>query len=151
SLMVNRITAIWDLGLFAVIGVVFLTVTSLTFMPTALHLMRAEARTTRSGKISPLLSRCLTALAKRAFASRRWILRAPVVVAAVALPGTRRISVDSDFMAYFDPKSEVRIANQTINQQIVGSNPFYLVIEGAEPGVIKRWEVLKQIKELQTF
>ena len=33
SLMVNRITAIWDLGFFAVVGVVFLTITSLTFIP----------------------------------------------------------------------------------------------------------------------
>src|SRR5262245_34931286 len=37
SLMVNRITAIWDLGLFAVIGIIFLTITSLTFIPPALQ------------------------------------------------------------------------------------------------------------------
>src|SRR5262249_23931246 len=89
--------------------------------------------------------------AKRAFASRRLILGAAVAAAVVALIGARHIRVDSDFMAYFDRKSEVRTANETINQQIVGSNPFYLVIEGAEPGAIKHWEVLKQIKELQTF
>ncbi|MGH7897271.1 MAG: cyclic nucleotide-binding domain-containing protein, partial [Candidatus Binatia bacterium] len=38
-----------------------------------------------------------------------------------------------------------------INQEIVGSNPFYLVVEGDEAGIMKRWEVLKQVKELQTF
>ena len=40
----------------------------------------------------------------------------------------------------------VRIDNETINERIVGSNPFYIVIEG-EPGTMKRWEVLKLIKE----
>ena len=49
SLMVNHITAIWDLGLFAVVGLVCLTVTSLTFIPAALHLLRREPRTVRSG------------------------------------------------------------------------------------------------------
>jgi len=39
SLMVNRITAIWDLGLFAVVGVVCVTVTALTFLPAVLQLM----------------------------------------------------------------------------------------------------------------
>src|SRR4029077_2278384 len=62
SLMVNRITAIWDLGLFAVVGIVFLTVTSLTFIPAALELMPVERRTARSGTISPMLSQALTRL-----------------------------------------------------------------------------------------
>jgi predicted RND superfamily exporter protein len=151
SLMVNRITAIWDLGLFAVVGVLFLTVTSLTFIPAALHLLSAQARTARSGKVSPRLSRWLTDTAKQAYASRRAILWAAVAVAAVALIGTRRIRVDSDFLSYFEPTSEVRVANETINQHIVGSNPFYLVIEGAAPGTMKQWDVLKRIKELQEF
>jgi predicted RND superfamily exporter protein len=151
SLMVNRITAIWDLGLFAVVGVIFLTVTSLGFIPAALQLMRSEGRTERTGKVSPRLSRSLTAVAHWAYGSRRVILWGAVIVAVLALSGTRRIHVDSDFLYYFDPDSEVRIANETINQQIVGSNPFYLVIEGAAPGTIKRWEVLKLIKDLQGF
>ena len=151
SLMVNRITAIWDLGLFAVVGVVCLTVTSLGFIPAALQLLRAEGRTSRTGKVSPRLSHSLTALAKWAYASRRAILWGALVVAALALTGTRRIRVDSDFLYYFDPDSEVRIANETINQHIVGSNPFSLVIEGSAPGTIRRWEVLKLIKDLQGF
>src|SRR5439155_612927 len=52
SLMVNRISAIWDLGFFAVIGVVCLTVTCLTFLPAALRLMPSRLRSARSGKIS---------------------------------------------------------------------------------------------------
>ena len=151
SLMVNRITAIWDLGLFAVVGVLCLTVTSLGFIPAALQLLRAEGRTGRTGKVSPQLSRALTALAHWAYASRRAILWGAAVVAVLALTGTRRIRVDSDFLYYFDPDSEVRIANEMINQHIVGSNPFSLVIEGAEPGTIRRWEVLKLIKDLQGF
>ena len=69
----------------------------------------------------------------------------------VALIGGYFIQVDSNFLYYFKPTSPVRQDNEIINQEIVGSNPFYLVIEGDEAGVMKRWEVLKQVKELQTF
>ena len=151
SLMVNRITAIWDLGLFAVVGVVWLTVTSLTMIPAALQLMRVEPRTARSGKTAPRLSQLLRRLGERAYASRRTILWGAAVIAALALTGVRLIRVDSDFLYYFDPSSQVRRDNEIINQEIVGSNPFYLVIEGSGPGVMKRWEVLKLIKELQAF
>jgi len=151
SLMVNRITAIWDLGLFAVIGVLCLTVTSLTLMPAVLQLLTAELRTARSGKISPRLSQLLTRLGERAYGSRRAILWGSAAVALLALTGTRLIRVDSDFLYYFSPSSEVRRDNETINQHIVGSNPFYLVIDAPRPGMLKHWEVLKQIKDLQGF
>jgi predicted RND superfamily exporter protein len=151
SLLVNRITAIWDLGLFAVVGVVFITLTSLTFLPAALQLLPMELRSARSGKISPTLSDNLNRLGQRAYASRRVILWAAAGLALVAFAGTWMIRVDSDFLYYFDRHSEVRQASETINHEIVGSNPFYLVLEGGQPGVLRRWEVLKQVKELQQF
>jgi predicted RND superfamily exporter protein len=151
SLMVNRITAIWDLGLFAVIGVLCLTVSTLTFLPAALHLLPARLRSARAGKTSPTLSENLRRLGGRVFASRTQVLWGALAIAAVALVGAWRIEVDSDFLYYFAPSSEVRQANETINREIVGSNPFYLVVEGPEAGTLKRWEVLKLVKDLQTF
>jgi predicted RND superfamily exporter protein len=151
SLMVNRITAIRDLGEFAVIGVVCLTVASLTFLPAALQLMPAGLRSGRSGKVSPMLSQNLRRLGERAYASRSRILWGATVLGLVALAGTRLIRVDSDFLYYFSASSEVRRANETINREIAGTNPFYIVIEGGAPGAVARWDVLKRIKDLQTF
>jgi predicted RND superfamily exporter protein len=151
SLVVNRIVAIRDLGVFAVVGVLLLTVPSLTFLPAALSLMRVHRRSVRSGRVGLWLSSFLGRLGERAYESRRTILVVAAVVALLALTGIRRIRVDSDFLYYFDPSSEVRIANETINREIVGSNPFYLAIEGGTPGKLKRWEVLKEIKDLQVF
>ena len=150
SLMVNRITAIWDLGFFAVIGVVFLTITCLTFLPAALQLMPARLRSVRAGKISPTLADNLRRLGERVYAKRRHILWVGVGLSVLALLGARRIQVDADFLYYFEPDSEVRVANETINREIVGSNPFYIVVDGGGPGVLKRWEVLKHIKDLQS-
>src|SRR5207245_585956 len=82
---------------------------------------------------------------------RREILWGAAALALVALAGAWRIRVDSDFLYYFEPRSEVRRANETINQKIVGSNPFYIVIDGGAPGALRRWEVVKLIKDLQGF
>jgi predicted RND superfamily exporter protein len=151
SLMVNRITAIWDLGCFAVVGIVCLTVSSLTFLPAALQLLPVGLRMSKSGHVSARFERGLQGVGQLAYTHRRIIIWAACVVAAVALAGVRRIQVDSDYLYYFEPDEPVRVDNERINQDIVGSNPFYLVIEGNEPGTLKRWEVLKLIKDLQGF
>src|SRR6184192_3119839 len=151
SLMVNRITAIWDLGLFAVVGVVCLTVTCLTYLPASLQLMPTRLRSARSGKISPTLAENLRRLGERVYANRRHILWAGVAVSLLALAGARRIQVDADFLYYFEPGSEVRRANETINHEIIGSNPFYIIVDGGAPGALRRWEVVKLIKDLQGF
>src|SRR5438876_8717729 len=121
SLMVNRITAIWDLGLFAVIGVVCLTITCLTFLPAALQLMPARLRSARAGKISPTLAENLRRLGERVYAKRRHILWAGVAVALLALAGARRIQVDADFLYFFEPGSQVWRATVPLKREIVGS------------------------------
>src|SRR2546428_625204 len=132
-------------------ALVCLPAACLTYRPAALRLIPTRLRSARSGKISPRLSENLRRLGERAFAKRREILWGAAALALVALAGAWRIRVDSDFLYYFEPRSEVRRANEAINQKIVGSNPFYIVIDGGAPGALRRWEVLKLIKDLQGF
>lgn len=149
SLTVNRIPAVFELGVFAVVGVACLTVTTLLGLPAALAslpLDRVAERSEHPTSLTNLLGR----LARMAYASRRLVLGLSLVVAAIALVGVSSIRVDSDFLYYFHPDEPVRVDNELINRRIVGSNPFYIVIEGP-PGFLRRWEVLKQIRELQQF
>src|SRR5262249_19054280 len=98
---------------------------------------------------SPLLDRLLSRIAWAASYARQLILWGALLVGIGALFMIRNIQVDSDFLYYFTPSARVRIDNETINDKIVGSNPFYIVIDG-EPGTLKRWEVLRLMKDLQT-
>ena len=150
SLMVSRIPAISELGAFAVVGVLCLTASTLLVMPAALALMPVErvARRARSG--TPLLGRVLGALAWAAAWARRRILAVALVLAVVSLWGLRQIQVDSDFLYFFSPRAGVRTDNEAINQQIVGTNLFYIIVEG-ERDAFKRWEVLKLVKDLETY
>ena len=150
SLMVNRIPAIFELGQFAVVGIVALAVTTLLPLHATLAIMPVERVAARAAGGTPTLDRVLSWIAWAASYARQPILWGAVAVAAVSLLLLRQLQVDSDFLYYFTPSARVRIDNETINNRIVGSNPFYIVIEG-QPGTLKRWEVLKLMKELQAF
>ena len=150
SLMVSRITAIWDLGLFAVVGLAFLTVTSLTFIPAALELMPVELRTRRSGKVSPMLSEFLRRLGKRAYVFRRPI---PGHARRLRRGGGRSEPHSSGFELpqLFQAKLGGASGVRGDQPEFGGTNTFYIVLEGTEPDLFKRWEVLKQIKDLRAF
>jgi len=151
ALMVNRIPAIWELGAFAAIGIVFLTVVCLTFLPASLALMAVEKVAVRARDGSPALERTLVRLARHVACSRVPIAVVAGVVAVVALLGVGRIEVDSDFLLYFSPRADVRRASTVINEEIVGSNPFYVVIQAPQPGGIRQWQTLRYVHELQRF
>jgi predicted RND superfamily exporter protein len=151
SLMLSSIIAIWDLGLMAMVGVVALTVTSLGYLPSALVLWSRYAGSSTETAPSPRVESLMERLGTQAYAARGVVLGSAGIVALVALVGATRIIVDSDFLTYFSPSSPVRGDHEIINQEIVGSNPFYLIVEGGAPGAMKQWEVLKKVKELQTF
>ena len=151
SLAANRIVAIRDLGLFAMVGIACVMATSLTMIPAALQLMSAAPRRRWSGRISPILSGLLTRLGERSYASRRPILAVTIALSLAALAGAALIEVDSNFLHYFRKSSDVRVDNEIINREIVGVNPFFIVIESKEKGALQRWEVLKEIRELEDF
>ena len=117
SLMVNRIPAIWELGAFAVVGVLFLG-DRLPHLPArgagapAGRARGARARATARRRSSGMLGRIARAVA----CSPRPIWWIAGGLAVLALLGMRRIEVDSDFLNYFSPRSAVRQANEIINR-----------------------------------
>src|SRR5262249_16744229 len=151
SLMVSRIPAIWELGAFAVVGVLFLGIVCLTFLPATLAMLPVERVARRARDGSPALTGVLSRIARLVTCWPRPIWWLAGGLAVIALAGMRRIEVDSDFLTYFSPHSEVRRANEIINREIVGSNPFYVVVEGPEAGSLKRWVNLWLLKDLQQY
>ncbi|MGD9762135.1 MAG: MMPL family transporter [Candidatus Binatia bacterium] len=150
SLTANEITAIRELGLFSVIGIACLVASCLVLLPSALELWGQVAAGAPLPPARPV-DNFMERLGSAAYRHRAAVLAAAGAIAVVALIGVSFIRVDSDFLTYFDESSEVRLDHEAINRHIVGSNPFYLVVEGGEPGALKRWDVLKLVKDLQNF
>lgn len=150
ALAINRVPAIRELGLFAVIGISFLAINCLTLMPAILSLWSESPRARRAPV--PQGSALRSALSRSggiAYDHRWSVIAGFLLIAIVSLGGLKQIRVDSDFLGYFDPGSKVRTDNEAINREIVGSNPFYLVVESDTPGALERWDVLRRIRELQ--
>src|SRR5262249_41162390 len=123
SLMVNRIPAIFELGAFAVVGVVCLTATTLLLLPAALAGLSVERVAHRAKSGTPLLDRLLGALARTAARVPRRIFALALVLAVVSLAVLGRIQVDSDFLNFFGRRTQARTDTETINQGIVGTHP----------------------------
>ena len=145
SLMVNRITAIWDLGLFAVVGIACLTITCLTFLPAALALFPVELRSERSGKVSPVARR-------QPRPPRRLGLRVPPPdplgsrSSSRSLAARRRAAHPRRRRLPLLLQPRLRGAARERDHQPRdrrAANIFYVVLEGGSRGVLKRWEVLK--------
>src|SRR5262245_12627683 len=107
------------------------------------------ARRARDG--SPALSGLLGRIARLVACTPGPIWWITAALAGIAFLGIRRIDVDADFLNYFSPHSEVRQANEIINREIGGSNLFYVVVEGPEPGALRRWVNLWLMKDLQRY
>jgi hypothetical protein len=112
--------------------------------------MPVERRGVRSGQVPAWLAGLLARLGRLAYERQRVILAAAAVAAVLTIGGILRIEVDSDFLYYFRPSARVRQDAETINRAIVGSNPFYVVVEG-RPGLLREWWVLKELREFQRF
>src|SRR5262245_6916011 len=85
SLMLSSITAIWDLGLMAVVGVLALTVTSLGYLPSALVLWARYAGRSTETAPSPRVEYLMERLGTQAYAARGVVLGCAGIVALVAL------------------------------------------------------------------
>ncbi len=152
ALGVNSIIAIRDLGIFAVVGIAFLALSSLTLLPAILVSWgRSPSATTVAPPTASALRAGLGALGSYAYDVRWPVLAVALLLSLGTLSGVSRIQIDSDFLGYFDPESRVIRDNKAINDHIVGSSPFYLVIESDRPEPMARWETLRQIRDLQTF
>jgi len=152
ALAINRIPAIRELGEFAVVGILCLTVSCLAILPAILVVWgRSPSASADAPGGASRLPAILSKLGGYAYDARRTVLAAAFVTAAIALFGLLRIRVDSDFLGYFDPGSEVRLDNEAINRTIVASNPFYIVVEGGSAGAVGDWDTLRRIRDLQTF
>ena len=149
SLIVNRIISIRELGLYASIGISTAFILSVVFIPALLILLplptaRAEAFSSRAGAV-------LRTLARFSSRHRRAVITLGVLIVLVSTWYGSAIRAGSDFQSFFRETDPIRQSTDAINRALVGSMTFYVVIDGAENDVIKKWDTLWRIKNLQLY
>ncbi|MEA2624327.1 MAG: uncharacterized protein QOD06_372, partial [Candidatus Binatota bacterium] len=148
SLAVNPISSIREMGIYASIGVAIAGALALVLVPAVLCLLpppRAAA-----GAPGPL-DGALRALGRADVRHRTAIAALAAVIVAASLACALRIRVDSSYASFFRPDDPIRRATDAIHRNLVGTMAFLVVVDGREPGVLKKLDALKRIRDLQRF
>jgi predicted RND superfamily exporter protein len=153
ALIINPITAVREFGILSAIGVVLITILSVTLTPALLKYLDRGFLRPSSGSRSPTrtFDRFVDRVALFDLRHRRKIFTVAGILVALAVFGITRIQVSTDFMSSFPEDSEVRTAFDVVNEKLGGANPLYIVLEGAYPEIFKQPENLRIIRELQDW
>jgi uncharacterized protein len=149
SLMVNRIVSIRELGLYASIGISTAFLLSVVFVPALLMCLPLPARSQEAS--APRVTAVLRAIAQLSSRYRHIVITIGVLIALLSAWYGSTIHVGSDFQSFFRESDPIRQSTDAINRSLVGSMTFYVVIDGTEKDIIKKWDSLWRIKNLQLY
>jgi len=149
SLIINSIVSIRELGLYASVGISIAFILSLVLVPALLVLLPLPTR--QEEAFSPGIGAVLRKLARLSSRYRRTVITAGLLISLLSAWQGSSIQVGSDFQSFFRPTDPVRQATDAINRYLVGSMTFYVAIDGAERDIIKKWDTLWRIKNLQLY
>ncbi len=154
ALMANPINAVKEFGVFASIGVVYITLLSITFAPALLKALDrnpekwTDTGSTRDGGgFDNFVDRVSLFDLKH----RRAIFTAFGILCVLALLGITRIHVSTESITNFRPDSDVRKGFEFVNEHLGGANNFYIVVEGDYPDTFKDPQNLKALRDLQDW
>ncbi len=149
SLLVNSIVSIREMGIYVSVGITIAFVLSLVLIPALLVLLRLP---TRSEEIfSPVLSAALQRVTRADIRHRGGIIVACVLISVLCVWLSFSIQVDSNFQSFFRKTDPISQATDAINRHLAGSTAFYVVIDGEERDIVKKWDTLWRIKNLQLY
>lgn len=151
ALLITDVPAVFELGTFAMFGILSATGIALVGIPAALAVMPLPADA--AGGSSGVARRLDAGLARLAAAVTRhsgvlgvaWGLAAAVAIAAIP-----RIVIDTDYLSYFVPEDPIRVDFEAVNRLLAGVVPLYVVVEGGGPGALREPALLEAIGRLQT-
>lgn len=149
SLVANEIISIRALGLYASVGIAIAFVFSIVLVPALLALFNLPRR--RQEAFSPGISAGLRRLTHLSIRHRGAVILTSLLIVGFCTWQSFSIQVDSNFQSFFRATDPIRQATAAINRHLTGSMAFYVVIDGSEPEIIKKWDTVRRIKDLQLY
>ncbi len=153
SLALADIPPVRVFGLFVAFGIAAAWLLALTIVPAVISLMdddRLKRRLYRAeGAPHTLLDRLLRPLGGLAFSRARAVLIVGALALAFGVGGLMQIRVNDNPVKWFREGHPLRTADTVMNRLFGGTYMAYLVIEGKEPEVIKRPEVVAYLDRAQ--
>jgi predicted RND superfamily exporter protein len=153
ALMANPIDAVKEFGIFAAVGVVYITLLSITFTPALLQVLdRRQVPNAREDlAVTRKFDRFVERIALFDLKHRNVIFVVAAILFLLAMAGMTRIHVSTESITNFAADSEVRKGFDIVNEKLGGANNFYIVLEGAHRDAFKEPANLRQLQDLQAW
>jgi predicted RND superfamily exporter protein len=146
--------AVREFAVFSVLGIAAITLLTLTALPALFALLPAPAAGALPvARLSAAVASGTDALLSRiaALATRRpaLVIGAWSLAALTALALIPRTVIDTDYLTFFDPDSEVRRDFAAVSGRLVGAVPIYVTVRGHAEGAFREPANLHAIERLQ--
>jgi predicted RND superfamily exporter protein len=144
----SPIPAIRDLGVYSLLGIAVVAVLALSLIPAALLVLPNPPLLRPHGHriVGPLET-----LGRIAIRRRRLVLIGTVAVTLLAGWASLRLPIETDYVGFFAPESEIRRDADRVARALGGSYPFYVVVDGGGPRAVRDLEALAAVRDLQAF
>ncbi|KPJ58391.1 MAG: hypothetical protein AMJ42_03365 [Deltaproteobacteria bacterium DG_8] len=155
SLFIVPLAMIKSMALASGIGVLSIFFTTVTFIPPVLSYLPRPKRLEVEREERPnILDRFLTRIASLVYkpTSRLITFGIFLLLAVIGLTGASMLVVGDNETgsATLKPDSPYNIAERVINNKFMGTNPYFIMVEGEEEALID-YKVLKEMESLQNY
>ena len=156
SLFIVPLAMIKSMALASGIGVLSIFFTTVTFLPPILSCLPKPKRLEVEREERPnILDAFLARIASLVYRpTSRWVTFGIFsLLAIIGLYGSSRLVVGDNEpgSATLYPDSPYNRAERVINNKFMGTDPYYIMIEGKEEEALINYEVLKEMESLQNY
>jgi len=149
SFLSSNLSLIREFGVFTAMGVAFAMIISVTFLPAVLSFMKVKRSTKK--KENEWSTRMMNKLGGFVLRNAKLIVAFCTVVVLFSLFMITRLSREVNMIDYFKKNSEIRQAEEMMEERLSGSIPVQIVIKGdlKDPFVLKEMIRFEKFLEAQ--
>jgi predicted RND superfamily exporter protein len=150
SVMVSGISAVREFGFWSCVGVIAVTLLSLTLIPAALVLLGPPKRLPRR-PAEDVVDRSASAVADFAVRRRAWLFGSALVLLLLCGIGIARVRISTGLVDSLREDLPVRVTFEEVSRRFRGLNSFFVVVDADENGAFMRPENLAALRGLQDW
>jgi hydrophobe/amphiphile efflux-3 (HAE3) family protein len=150
SLLVNRIAVVREFATFSCVGLGFMLIIHLTFIPAALSYPKmSKAGGVRKAKVSAWTALFLKKVVWAIQHHAKAILIVASIISVIAGAGLWKIRVETTPISFFKEPSQIKMAFEDVHRNLAGIYPINVVLRSHQEGYFASPEVLSKVEALQ--
>ena len=150
SLISSNVIPMRTFGTFTAIGVGIALIVSITLIP-ALLLLRHSSLKFAGENVFGQNTAAFNILYKFFHSHNARVIFLFLIILVEGIYGTTRIDRDSVLVEYFKKDTQIRIADNFLNDKFNGTTFFEIIVSGNKPGDLTNPEILIAIDEMNAF